>query len=149
MVDFVYSSACPCSTELSFHAAEKRGVYGIPHSQRSCARVMLEFDDMIWIEDVVKLLREILQTETLVFCKRVDEQAYSELNGANVKFVEDAARLIADGLNNWDLVDDYKVIVSHQESLHSHDAISVITKGLPGSIFSPNVSMDEFQSLVC
>ena len=31
-VDFVYSSACPCSTELSIHAGEKRGVYGIPHS---------------------------------------------------------------------------------------------------------------------
>lgn len=148
MIDFVYSSACPCSTELSMHAADVRGVYGIPHSQRSVARVMLEFDKMIWIEDVVTLLREVLQTETLVFCKRADEQAFAELNGANVKFVEDAARLIADQLNGEDLVNDYKLIINHLESLHSHNAVAVITKGLPGSKFDPNVTIDEFNSLV-
>ena len=33
--DFIYSSACPCSSELSEHARGQRAVYGIPHSQRS------------------------------------------------------------------------------------------------------------------
>jgi GTP cyclohydrolase IB len=40
--DFVYSSACPCSAELAEHARDTRGVYSVPHSQRSKARVSLE-----------------------------------------------------------------------------------------------------------
>ena len=40
--DFVYSSACPCSAELAEHARDRRGVYSIPHSQRSKARVSVE-----------------------------------------------------------------------------------------------------------
>jgi GTP cyclohydrolase I len=40
--DFIYSSACPCSSELSEHARGNRDVYGIPHSQRSTARVSVE-----------------------------------------------------------------------------------------------------------
>jgi GTP cyclohydrolase I len=34
--DFIYSSACPCSSELSEHARESRNIYGIPHSPRKC-----------------------------------------------------------------------------------------------------------------
>ena len=147
-LDFVYSSACPCSTALSEHAALMRGVYGIPHSQRSVARIGIEFDDMVWIEDVIDWCRTALKTETLVFCKRQDEQAFAELNGANVKFVEDAIRLLADELNKHDNVIDYKIICSHLESLHSHNAISVLTKGLPNSKFANNITVDELKSLV-
>lgn len=146
-LDFVYSSACPCSTALSEHAALSRGVYGIPHSQRSVAKVGIEFDQLIWIEDLVEDLREALKTETLVFCKREDEQAFAELNGANVKFVEDAARTIAQCLDANKLIKDYKIVLSHLESLHSHDAIAVIIKGLPNSKFTPEVSYEEFQAL--
>lgn len=146
-VDFVYSSACPCSTELSQHAALNRGVYGIPHSQRSNARIGIEFDDLIWIEDVIKLCRNALNTETLVFCKRQDEQAFAELNGANIKFVEDAIRYMANELNNNHQVLDYKVICSHQESLHSHDAVAVITKGLKNSVFNHHVTLGEWRSM--
>lgn len=147
-VDYVYSSACPCSTELSQHAALNRGVYGIPHSQRSIARLSLEFDDLIWIEDVIDMCNVALTTETLVFCKREDEQAFAEKNGAQPKFVEDAIRYLADVLNKNKKVIDYKVICSHRESLHSHDAVSVITKGIKGSIFNHHVTLGEWQSMV-
>lgn len=147
-VDYVYSSACPCSTELSQHAALNRGVYGIPHSQRSIARLSLEFDDLIWIEDVIDMCNAALTTETLVFCKREDEQAFAEKNGAQPKFVEDAIRYLANELNNNKKVIDYKVICSHRESLHSHDAVSVITKGIKGSIFNHHVTLGEWQSMV-
>jgi GTP cyclohydrolase I len=40
--DFVYSSACPCASELSEHARENRNLLAIPHSQRSKARVSVE-----------------------------------------------------------------------------------------------------------
>ena len=36
--DFVYSSACPCSFELSEHAEKYRNRATVPHSQRSVAR---------------------------------------------------------------------------------------------------------------
>ena len=35
--DFVYSSACPCASELSEHARQTRDLLAIPHSQRSLA----------------------------------------------------------------------------------------------------------------
>src|ERR1041384_7971443 len=94
--DFVYSSACPCSAELSEHARDKRKAYTVPHSQRSKARITLEEAEgkKIWIEDVHALCLAALQTETQVMVKREDEQAFAELNGAYLKFVEEAARLL-------------------------------------------------------
>lgn len=148
-VDFVYSSACPCSTALSEHAAYNRGSYGIPHSQRSKARISIEFNNLIWIEDVLDICREKLSTETLVFCKRADEQDFALNNGTHTKFVEDAVRLLAAGFNKLYGVVDYKIICSHQESLHSHDAIAVITKGKENSIFNHHVSYEEWMSLKC
>lgn len=145
--DYVYSSACVCSTALSEHAALTRGVYGIPHSQRSNARVSIEFDNLIWIEDVLDMCNEALKTETLVFCKRQDEQAFAELNGANVKFVEDAVRDMANVLNQNNQAVDYKVICAHFESLHSHDAVAVITKGKKNSIFNHHVTLGEWMSM--
>ena len=38
-LDYVYSSTCPCSLELSEHARETRGQLATPHSQRSVARI--------------------------------------------------------------------------------------------------------------
>lgn len=146
-VIYLYASSCPCSTALSEHAALTRGVYGIPHSQRSVAKLSLEFDNLIWIEDVIRMCNEALTTEVLVFCKREDEQAFAEKNGAQPKFVEDAIRYIADVLNKNDDVTDYKVVCSHLESLHAHQAVAVITKGKTNSIFNHHVSHEEWISL--
>ena len=147
-VDFIYSSACPCSTELSQHAALQRGIFGIPHSQRSIARIGVEFDKLIWIEDMIQHCRKALVTETLVFCKRQDEQAFAEQNGSQPKFVEDAIRYLAERLNEDSRIVDYKVICSHQESLHNHNAVAVITKGKRNSIFNHHVTLGEWQSMM-
>ena len=147
-VDFIYSSACPCSTELSQHAALQRGIFGIPHSQRSIARIGVEFDKLIWIEEMIQHCRKALVTETLVFCKRQDEQAFAEQNGSQPKFVEDAIRYLAERLNSDDRIVDYKVICSHQESLHNHNAVAVITKGKRNSIFNHHVTLGEWQSMM-
>lgn len=147
-VDFIYSSACPCSTELSQHAALQRGIFCIPHSQRSIARIGVEFDKLIWIEEMIQHCRKALVTETLVFCKRQDEQAFAEQNGSQPKFVEDAIRYLAERLNSDDRIVDYKVICSHQESLHNHNAVAVITKGKRNSIFNHHVTLGEWQSMM-
>ncbi len=132
--DFVYSSACPCSSELAEHARETRDVYGIPHSQRSTARISLEVADKhhLAVETIQQLALDALQTETQVMVKREDEQAFAELNGAHTKFVEDAARLLHERLDDVPAIADFQVACAHLESLHSHDAVAVITKGVPG-----------------
>ncbi len=131
-LDFVYSSTCPCSLELSEHARSTRNQLATPHSQRSVARVSVVMDcdaDCLWFEDLIDACRRAVPTETQVMVKREDEQAFAELNAANPIFVEDAARLFAEQLEEDTRVGDFRVIASHQESLHSHDAISVLTEG--------------------
>ena len=133
-LDFEYSSACPCSYELSEHAKESRSVDAIPHSQRSVASLTLELNDELFVEDIVKLCGDALMTETQVMVKREDEQAFAELNAAYQKFVEDAARLIYEALNEEEAVKDFVVRCIHMESLHSHDAVSRICKGVKGGL---------------
>ena len=131
-LDYVYSSTCPCSLELSEHARQYRGQLATPHSQRSVARVSVALDpqaDVLWFEDLIDMCRSAVPTETQVMVKREDEQAFAELNAANPIFVEDAARLFAEALQADVRIADYRVIASHQESLHSHDAVSVLTEG--------------------
>jgi len=131
-LDYVYSSTCPCSLELSEHARQFRGQLATPHSQRSVARVSVELDcdaDCLWFEDLIEICRDAVPTETQVMVKREDEQAFAELNAANPIFVEDAVRLFSEGLAKDPRIGDYRVMASHQESLHSHDAISVLTEG--------------------
>jgi len=131
-LDYVYSSTCPCSLELSEHARQFRGQLATPHSQRSVARisVLLEEDqNVMWFEDLIDASRLAVPTETQVMVKREDEQAFAELNAANPIFVEDAARLFTEQLKIDPRVSDFRVIASHQESLHSHDAVSVMTEG--------------------
>ncbi len=130
-LDYVYSSTCPCSLELSEHARQTRNQLATPHSQRSVARVSVELvgDDVLWFEDVVDLCNQAIPTETQVMVKREDEQAFAELNAANPIFVEDAVRLLCESLEQDDRIGDFRVVASHQESLHSHDAVSILTHG--------------------
>lgn len=129
--DYVYSSTCPCSLELAEHARNQRGQMATPHSQRSIARisVVMQGDDKLWFEDMVDLCRRAVPTETQVMVKREDEQAFAELNAANPIFVEDAVRAFADQLLAEPRIGDFRITASHQESLHSHDAVSLLTSG--------------------
>ncbi len=131
-LDYVYSSTCPCSLELSEHARQMRGQLATPHSQRSVARVSVELvegEDCLWFEDMIEMCRDAVPTETQVMVKREDEQAFAELNAANPIFVEDAARLFCEQMQRDPRVGDFRVNASHQESLHSHDAVSILTEG--------------------
>ena len=130
-LDYVYSSTCPCSLELAEHARMTRGQLATPHSQRSVARisVVVEEGRCLWFEDLIDMARSAVPTETQVMVKREDEQAFAELNAANPIFVEDAARAFAAALLTDPRIGDFRVLASHQESLHSHDAVSLLTEG--------------------
>jgi GTP cyclohydrolase I len=146
--DFVYSSACPCSFELALQAMSERNKAVVPHSQRSKARISIEFNDIIWIEDIHEICLDALKTETQVIVKREDEQAFAELNGANLKFVEDSVRLIHAKLENNKNIIDFKIVCSHFESLHSHNAVSVLVKDIPGG-FDYYIPLEVYESLIC
>jgi len=147
-MDFVYSSACPCSDKLSEHARVERNTYSIPHSQRSKARVLVELAEgsSLGIEDLQKHCANALKTETQVMVRREDEQAFAELNGAYIKFVEDAARLVYEELDTVEEIVDFRVSIAHLESLHSHDAVAVITKGIPDGFGG---EFEDFRNLIC
>lgn len=146
--DFVYSSACPCSSDLAEHAREARNIYSIPHSQRSKARIIAEIrqGERVTVEDIHACCLAALQTETQVMVKREDEQAFAELNGAYVKFVEDAARLLYEQFDAESRISDFQIACAHLESLHSHDAVAVINKGVPGGFAS---EFSDFKNLIC
>ncbi len=130
-LDYVYSSTCPCSLELSEHARASRSRLATPHSQRSVARISVEVEpgEVLWFEDLIEHARDAVPTETQVMVKREDEQAFAELNAANPIFVEDAVRAFAATLLADPRIGDFRVLASHMESLHSHDAVAIMTEG--------------------
>ncbi len=139
-VDYVYSSTCPCSFELAQDATVNRGQAANGHSQRSIAKITVEFNpdqDIVYVEDIVEMARRQVPTEVVIICKRRDEQAFAELNGSNLLFTEDASRLMYQGLDemyNSGRITDFSVVTEHIESLHPWSATAVVTKGLPGGL---------------
>jgi len=132
-VDYVYSSTCPCSFELAYDARVKRNQAANAHSQRSIMKVTIEFDPtkIVWIEDLVELCRENIPTEVQIVVKRLDEQAFAELNGSNLLFSEDVCRIMYQALDVWfekNRIKDFLIVVQHMESLHNWDAIAICSK---------------------
>ena len=137
-LDFEYSSTCPCSLSMARQyerefaqglASEGIGI-GIPHSQRSRLRCRLQLapHSAFFLDDFVKLLRQIIPTETLSLAKRADEQAFAILNGMHPMFVEQVARKLSLELNSIPQILDWWSQIEHFESLHSHNAAAVIAK---------------------
>ena len=145
--DFVYSSACPCASELSEHARQTRDLLAIPHSQRSKARVSVEVhpDRELSLLELRDMCIQALTTETQVMVRREDEQAFAEMNGAKVKFVEDAARLLYAQFSDDSRIIDFRVVCSHFESLHSHDAVAVLCRGIDGGF---RAEYEDFSNLI-
>ena len=108
-----------------------------PHSQRSTAEVTVELVDVEQAPSLAELINRVeesLQTVVQAAVKREDEQAFALVNGQNTMFCEDAARRIQAALDAEPRVRDYRARCSHMESLHPHDAVSVVVKGLEGGL---------------
>jgi GTP cyclohydrolase I len=135
-VEYIYSSACPCSYEMGQYVHEQTGEPVVSHSQRSTAKVTIQLnpDDPYLIEDLILTMRKAIPTEVLVMCKREDEAEFARLNGSNLLFCEDAGRIAYEALDGDSRVLDFVVVCAHHESLHKHDAISVIYKGVDGGL---------------
>jgi GTP cyclohydrolase I len=131
--EYGYSSTCPCSYELSHNAMSNRAAAASAHSQRSIMKTTVEFNanDIVYIEDLIELHRQHIPTEAQVVVRRKDEQAFAELNGANLLFAEDSVRIMVEALNDWydsEKILDYSIVTEHQESLHPWNAIAMYHK---------------------
>ena len=119
-----YTSCCICSKHISDYGA---------HNQRSYGEVKVELNDgnIIWIEDIIDIVEKSASAPIINVLKRVDESYKTELMYENAKFVEDVVRDISTKLD--DCLDksilDYAVVCEHEESIHSHNCIAVITAG--------------------
>lgn len=143
-VNYEYSSTCPCSCSMARQYEQeyqdglvKNGIgLATAHAQRSNARCTIEFnpEKTYYIEDLVALLRRAIPTETQVAVKRLDEKEFAILNGEHPMFVEHATRRLATELNSDENILDWVVSVEHYESLHSHNAVGVIYKGIPNGL---------------
>ena len=156
-VEVPYSSTCPCSAALARQLIQKgfneqfgeigqvdleqvhawlgtsEGIRATPHSQRSIAQVRVKLADdaqSLPISSLIDAIEDALQTPVQAAVKREDEQEFARLNAANLMFCEDAARRLYAELNSNISLQDFWIRINHLESLHAHDAVAVVVKGI-------------------
>ncbi len=158
-VEILYSSTCPCSAALARQLIQQafadrfdsgrpidfadvnewlgteQGIVATPHSQRSVAKVITQLADDVTelpIAALIDTLETAIGTPVQAAVKRQDEQEFALRNGQNLMFCEDAARKLQAALNDDPSFNDFWLRVEHHESLHPHDAVSIVTKGIDG-----------------
>jgi len=157
--EVTYSSTCPCSAALARQLIQQQfqrdfgdneqvdrqavlawlgseqGIMATPHSQRSIADVRLQLApsfEAFPFERLIDLTEDAFKTPVQTAVKREDEQEFARLNGQNLMFCEEAGRRVRRALESDDRILDYWARCSHLESLHPHDAVSIVTKGVDG-----------------
>ena len=158
-VQVTYSSTCPCSAALARQLIQRQfedsfdrdnppsfdemrawlgtedGIVATPHSQRSYARVRTRLADDVKelpLRSLISRLESALGTPVQSAVKRADEQEFARLNGQNLMFCEDAGRKLQAVLNDDDRLADFWVRIEHHESLHAHNAVAIVSKGVDG-----------------
>ena len=124
-----YASYCPCSAELCNASKED----GFPHNQRSFAHILVENDgtNYVWLEDLIDAVEIVIPTLPYPIIKREDEQEIGRIAAQNPMFVEDAIRAISQSIDTIDGIKDWIIKCSHEESIHTSEAIAINWKGIP------------------
>lgn len=128
-----YASYCPCSSELC-NDLRSKGSNGFPHAQRSFADVVVQTiePNYVWLEDIIDDIEGSIMTVPYQIIKREDEQRIAEIASQNPIFVEDAIRQISKTLDSNDKYFDWIVKCTHEESIHTSQAIAMNWKGVGG-----------------
>jgi len=151
ILDIPYASACPCSATLArqLNAAafeqhfpqdtlfererivdwlrSENSVAGIPHAQRSVARVETSLapgHTTLPIDFIVHRIETALATPVQTAVKREDEQQFAAVMANNLMFCEDACRRVQQAMRCIPVIEAYDIRVDHQESLHAHSAVA-------------------------
>ena len=114
-------SLCPCSKEISDRGA---------HSQRSIVTVKLKSEELVWIEDIVKLVEGAASSDLYALLKREDEKYITEKAYDNPRFAEDMVRKIAFELENIPQIIWFSVETENHESIHNHSAYAAVTRDI-------------------
>lgn len=114
------ATLCPCSKEISSYGA---------HNQRAYAKIEIEANEMVWLEELVALADASASTPLYGLLKRPDEKYVTEHAYENPRFVEDAVREIVLRLEADKRITWYRAEVESMESIHNHDAFAVVEKG--------------------
>ena len=154
-----YSSTCPASAALSRQSIQEefeqtfkhsnpvdsehiqnwlgsaQGIVATPHGQRSKAdiTVRLSEDSTVFpLTTLINHVEEAIATPVQTAVKREDEKEFALLNGQNPMFCEDASRRLKKTLDETPDLLDFLVRVEHFESLHAHNVVSWVAKGVSG-----------------
>ena len=124
-----YAAYCPCSAALT-----QEGKYGYPHAQRAFADVLLETHPRayVWLEDIIDLVERAVRTIPYPIIKRGDEKWIAGTAKNYPQFVEDSIREISHRLGFTKDIIDWFVKCTHEESIHTSNAIAINWKGKMG-----------------
>ena len=156
-----YSSTCPASAALARQSIQhqfeqdfdqsnlaepklikkwlgsSQGIVATPHGQRSEADITVRLSDSLTDFPLSKLIDQVehsIATPVQTAVKREDEQKFALLNGQNPMFCEDACRRLKSALDQTPDLLDFLVRVEHFESLHAHNVVSWVAKGVAGGL---------------
>lgn len=148
--EIMYSSTCPCSAALSRQLVQEKflkdfssqntlnvdqvadwlklesSIVATPHAQRSIAKFKVQSNEWIDFQELIDLVESSLGTPVQAAVKREDEQEFARLNAMNLMFCEDAGRRVKASLKLHPKIKEFAVHLSHKESLHPHDAVSMV-----------------------
>lgn len=143
VLKILYSSTCPQSLRLSkeyirdnyssqeiYDLIQKNDSFwpATPHAQKSEMTLHLQVQKMSKnvIDEWIDLVENALQTPVQTAVKKADEMEFARLNGHSAMFCEDALRIVARKLVVQESIHGFRIETTHQESLHPHNAKSVI-----------------------
>ena len=111
------NTLCPCSKEISKYGA---------HNQRGIVSVSIEFNKLIWFEDIIADVESCASSPIYSLLKRDDERFLTEHAYENPMFVEDVARCVAGILKKNKNIKWFRVEAENFESIHNHNAYAMI-----------------------
>jgi GTP cyclohydrolase I len=117
------TSLCPCSKQISKYGA---------HNQRSHVTVTVRTSNVVWIEELIRIVELRASCELYAFLKRTDEKYVTEYAYDHPKFVEDMVRDVATALNKDPRIDAYVVESENFEAIHNHSAYALIEREKTG-----------------
>ncbi len=107
------TTVCPCSKEISDYGA---------HTQRGMVKVICEFNEFIWLEDIIEIVEQNSSSPVFSVLKRPDEKYVTERGYEHPLFVEDLVRDIYQDLKKIPEITSFSVEAENFESIHNHSA---------------------------
>ncbi|MEM9284126.1 MAG: GTP cyclohydrolase FolE2 [Verrucomicrobiota bacterium] len=117
------TTLCPCSRAISDYGA---------HSQRGWISVKLDWnagDEIISPGEIFEKLQHAGSAPIYPLLKRPDERHVTMTAYEQPAFVEDVARQAVVSLREDSRISDFRIEVRNEESIHTHDAIAVVSSG--------------------